>query len=153
MRMNWKWLVCSLAMAASVLTVAHEANAQKNGAGSGQTRVGATIDDWDLGVGQPQDNFTTAERYGIKIGLRPVERFGDFSLPLQKKGQTGIYTVPTGTAFGGSAWGYSIYVNVENAFGAAEGTTLDDYDIVVTQDYDFLGNWFGETGLDSTKFF
>lgn len=154
MRTNWKVLACLVASTALFAVIATDLNAgEKKGAGSGKTRIGVSIDDWDEGVGQPTYNFTTAERYGIKIGLRPVERFGDFNLPLVKDGQTGVYIVPNGTfSDGASSWGYSIYVNVEGAFGVAKGTTLEDYDIEVIQDYDNTGDWYG-TGLDSTTYF
>jgi hypothetical protein len=106
-----------------------------------------------LGTGQPTGNFTTATRYGLEVGLRPVERYGDFNLPLAAKGRVGTYAVPNGEAFDTqSAWGFSIYVNVENAYGVAKGTTLADYDIVVTQTYDQAGNWYG-LGLDTTTYF
>lgn len=147
-------VVLTLTSLAISLLTPQLTQAQK-GAGSGQTRVGVDLGaNWDLGTGQPTGNFTTATRCGIEVGLRPVERYGDFNLPLAAMGRIGLYSVPNGDSVDTqSAWGYSIYVNVENAYGVAKGTTLADYDIVVTQTYDLDGNWFGLEGIDSTNYF
>lgn len=150
-----KSLVHLLFIALSISLVSATVAQAKNGAGSGRTTIGADLgDNWTLGVGQPTGNFTTASRNGLEVGLRPVERYGDFNLPVAAFGRVAVYTVPSGVNVDGqSAWGFSIYVNVENAFGVAAGTTLADYDIVVTQNYDANGNWFGLEGIDSTNYF
>jgi hypothetical protein len=138
--------------------VGASADDQRGGAGGGETRVGVNVSEWLFGSGQPNGNFTVAERNGVQIGLRPVERYGNFALPLVRDGQTGVYAAQTGNCmrdpdcYGTSWWGYSVHVDLRRAQGVAAGRTVQDYAIVVNQDY-WAGSLFGLAGLNTENYF
>lgn len=118
--------------------------------GPGKVAVGVAASTWtsDLaqdpsqglfpigGSGQLNGEFSTAERYGIEIGLRAQERFGG---PLEAtpnpNGKMGIYQAETGFSTGTRAtWNYDWHVDLRNAKGVAAGTTLADYDLNLETD-------------------
>lgn len=118
--------------------------------GPGKVAVGVAASTWtsDLaqdpaqglfpigGSGQLNGEFSTAERYGIEIGLRAQERFGG---PLEAtpnlNGKIGIYQAETGFSTGTRAtWNYDWHVDLRNARGVAAGTTLADYDLNLETD-------------------
>jgi hypothetical protein len=126
--------------------------------GPGEVAVGVDASTWtsDLlqdpseglfpvgGSGQLNGEFTTAERYGIQIGLRAQERFvGPFEATPNQNMKLGIYQAETG--FSGptalATWNYDWHVDLRNARGVAAGTTLDDYDL--TLETDMFSSLFG----------
>lgn len=125
--------------------------------GPGKVAVGVDASTWtsDLaqdpdqglfpigGNGQVNGEFTTAERYGIEIGLRAQERFvGTIEADPSRNGKTGIYQALTGFSSGTRAtWNYDWHVDLQNAKGVAAGTTLDDYDL--TLETDMFSSLFG----------
>jgi len=134
------------------------ADDQQNSAGASQTRIGVNASEWLYGSGQPNGNFTVAEQNGVQVGLRVVERYGNFALPLARDARTGVYSAQTGTCtrdpdcYGTSWWGYSIHVDLRRALGVAAGRTVQDYVIVVHQDY-WPGSLFGVPGLTTEIYF
>jgi hypothetical protein len=127
--------------------------------GPGKAAVGVDASTWtsDLpqdpdqglfaigGSGQLNGEFTTAERYGIQIGLRAQERFaGPLEATPSQNGKMGIYQAETGFSTGTRAtWNYDWHVDLRNAQGVAAGTTLDDYDL--TLETNMFSSLFGST--------
>jgi hypothetical protein len=97
------------------------------------------------GSGQLNGEFTTAERYGIQIGLRAQERFaGPLEVTSSQNGKMGIYRSETGFSSGTRAtWNYDWHVDLRNAQGVAAGTTLADYDL--TLETNMFSSLFGST--------
>lgn len=127
--------------------------------GPGKVAVGVDASTWtsDLaqdpnkgffpigGSGQLNGEFSTAERYGIQIGLRAQERFvGPLEATPSQNGKIGIYQAETGFSTGTRAtWNYDWHVDLRNAEGVAAGTTLDDYDL--TLETDMFSSLFGSS--------
>jgi hypothetical protein len=95
------------------------------------------------GSGQLNGEFTTAERYGIQIGLRAQERtVGPLDAAANQNARLGIYQAETGFSTGTLAtWNYDWHVDLRNARGVAAGTTLGDYDL--TLETDMFASLFG----------
>jgi hypothetical protein len=95
------------------------------------------------GSGQLNGEFSTAERYGIQIGLRAQERFGGLlGATPSLNGKIGTYQAETGFSTGTRAtWNYDWHVDLRNARGVAAGTTLADYDL--TLETDMFSSLFG----------
>ena len=119
--------------------------------GPGKVSVGVDASVWDSGVlldlsagifpirgsGQINGEFTTAERYGIEIGLRAQERFlGTLPAAPNGNGKIGIYEASTGSSddLGRATWNYDWHVDLRNAQGVAAGMTLADYDLTLETD-------------------
>ena len=107
------------------------------GAGS-EPRVFLNRLEWQL-----NGEFSTAERYGIEIGLRAQERFGGLlEATPSLNGKIGTYQAETGFSTGTRAtWNYDWHVDLRNARGVAAGTTLADYDL--TLETDMFSSLFG----------
>jgi hypothetical protein len=132
----------TVAVVSAALVAADAGVLAQNGVGAGRTRFNVSVG-WPNVSGQPDGNFTVAERNGVMVGLRAVQRYGSFDLPLQRYVQRGVYTVETGYLFGtatlGSWWGYSVLVDLRDGYGVAAGKTVQDYDILLDQNY-----WAGD---------
>jgi hypothetical protein len=127
--------------------------------GPGKVTVGVDVSTWSSesaqdpdqgffpigGSGQLNGEFSTAERYGIQIGLRAEERFvGPLEAIPSQNGKMGIYQAQTGFSTGTRAtWNYDWHVDLRNAKGVAAGTTLDDYSL--TLETDMFSSLFGSS--------
>ena len=137
--------VVSVAMMGSIKS----AHAAKPASGPGHVLIGLDASTWDSGVpagpglipiggaGQLNGEFAIAERYGIQIGLRAQERFvGPSFMAVPNNGnKVGVYESAAGFGVGTRAtWNYDWHVDLRDAFGVAEGTTLADYDLTLETD-------------------
>lgn len=110
-----------------------------NGAKSlGQTTLDTDVSQWDVGSGQFNGEFITAERQGVELGLRLQERFE--GLGLLAGGTNGdrvaVYQAETGDTGGNDAtWNYDWHVDISEARGPYADTELDDYRLVLEQDF------------------
>jgi hypothetical protein len=117
--------------------------------GPGRVRVGVDASIWDSSVatdvpagifpiggsGQLNGEFTTAERYGIQIGLRAQERFqGPLTATTGQSPDVGVYEATANATAGPAAWNYDWHVDLRNAKGVARGKTIADYDLVLETD-------------------
>ena len=123
--------------------------ADKDRSGPGKTRFGVEVTEWSSdtalvpgivpigGAGQVNGNFVTAERNGVQIALRAVERFSPNPLPIVRDVQTAIYVAEAGTSDvqGRATWNYDVHVDLRGAKGVAAGKTLADYDLLLVTDY------------------
>ncbi len=125
------------------------AQAADDRSGPGITRFGVDASEWSSstlpapgivpigGAGQLNGNFVTAERNGVQIGVRAVERFAAAPLPFSQDGKTGVYVAETGVSdgLGRATWNYDLHVDLRGATGVAKGKTLADYDLFLVTDY------------------
>lgn len=105
--------------------------------GPGKVTVGTDVSEWNVGDGQPNGEFVTAERQGIQIGLRAQERFeGPLEVTPTSGNKVGVYQATTGdTGSNNATWNYDWHVDLSDARGVAEGKTLDDYRLELEQDF------------------
>lgn len=123
-------------LAVLVLVLAAPALARP-ASGPGEVTVDTDVSQWNVGSGQPNGEFVTAERLGIEIGLRAQERFtGPLEATASPNGKVGVYQASVGSTGGNNAtWNYDFHVDVSGARGVARGTTLDDYRLELEQDF------------------
>lgn len=104
----------------------------------GETTLDTQVSEWDVGTGQPNGEFITAERQGVELGLRAQER--NEGLGLLASGTNGDrvagYEAETGDTGGNNAtWNYDWHVDLSEATGRFAGTDLADYRLVLEQDF------------------
>ena len=147
-------------MVGLVLTLASvgAATAAGTASGPGEVSVGVEVSVWDSGLavdppagifpidgsGQINGEFTTAQRYGIEIGLRAQKRFeGTLAATPDANGKVGIYEAPAGIGElpDLATWNFDWHVNLRNAQGVAAGKSLGDYDL--TLETDMFASFFG----------
>lgn len=152
-----RWVVALVSALALLVATTGTASGKGPISGPGKVVVGVDASTWtsDLpqdpneglfpigGSGQVNGEFTTAQRYGIQIGLRAQERFlGPLGATPNHNGKTGIYQADTGFSTGTRAtWNYDWHVDLRNARGVAAGTTLADYSL--TLETDMFSSLFG----------
>jgi hypothetical protein len=138
--------VISVAMMGSIKS----AHAAKPASGPGHVLIGVDASTWTSGApagpglvpigggGQLNGEFTVAERYGIQIGLRAQERFvgPSFMAVPNNDNKVGVYetTVGFSDAQDRATWNYDWHIDLRDAFGVAEGTTIADYDLTLETD-------------------
>lgn len=108
---------------------------------------------WDVGSGQIDGEFITAEVQGMVIGLRAQERFvGPIPVSGESGNRIGVYQASTGDTGGdnNATWNYDWHVDLSNATGNAEGRTLADYRLVLEQDFT-TQSLFGTLGSDPVE--
>ena len=137
-------ILISLAITAAV--VADEA------ASVGKITVGTDVSEWDVGSGQENGEFVVSKLQGIELGLRAQERFtGPIAVTGDRGNRVGVYEAATGNTGGNNAtWNYDWHVDLSNATGNATGKTLDDYTLVLEQDYT-EESLFGLLGFDPVQ--
>lgn len=97
------------------------------------TEVNAGI---KYGDGIDDGEWVTAERLGIQIGLRATDRYdGLLDVTGTRGNRVGVYEVTTGEDRGGAEWNYEWSVDLSGGEHNAAGRTLDDYDLVLRQDF------------------
>lgn len=109
-----------------------------NKAGSlGKISVGTDVSEWEIGSGQINGEFVVSEIQGIELGLRIQERFeGPITVIGDRGNRVGVYEASTGESSANRAtWNYDFHVDLSNAKGNARGRTLDEYRLVLEQDY------------------
>lgn len=103
------------------------------------------------GSGIPNGEWVTAEVQGVEIGLRATDRTdGLLDVTGLNGNRVGVYDASTG--FDGATtdraeWNYEWSVDLRDATGNAAGKTLDDYSLVLYQDYTDQ-SLFGGLGSD-----
>ena len=129
------------------------APALANKAGSlGNITVGTDVSEWDIGSGQLNGEFVVSELQGIELGLRAQERFiGPIAVTGDQGNRVGVYEAATGDTGGNNGtWNYDFHVDLSNAKGNAQGRTLDDYRLVLEQDFT-EESLFGVLGFDPVE--
>lgn len=138
-------ILISLAITAAV--VADEA------ASVGKITVGTDVSEWDVGSGQENGEFVVSKLQGIELGLRAQERFvGPIAVTGDRGNRVGVYEAATVNTVGGNngTWNYDWHVDLSNATGNATGKTLDDYTLVLEQDFTDE-SLFGVLGFDPVQ--
>lgn len=117
--------------------------------GPGQVLIGVDASTWSSneptgdglipigGSGQVNGQFTIARRYGIEIGLRAQERFvGPHVAVPNHNNKVGVYHAATGFSDTEerATWNYDWHVDLRDAYGAAAGTSLGDYELTLETD-------------------
>jgi len=134
------------AVTASQQTIGSEAGSL------GKVTVGTEVSTWDIGSGQFNGEFVTAEAQGVVIGLRAQQRFeGLLSVTPANGNRVGVYEAETGDTGGNNGtWNYDWHVDLSGATGRHAGKTLSDYRLVLEQD--FTGeSLFGALGFDPVE--
>lgn len=119
----------------------------------GKVTIGTNVSSWNLGSGQFNGHFVTAETQGVVIGLRAQERFvGPLQVTGDRGNRVGVYEAATGISdhLGRATWNYDFHVDLSNATGNARGKVLADYRLVLEQDYT-AQNLFGALGSDPVE--
>lgn len=131
-------MVAALAMSTMAAASAQGQSVNGNAANSlGKTTLDTTVG-WDVGDGQLDGEFITAEVQGIEIGLRAQERFQGIGLLAggTNGNRVAVYEAATGDTGGNNAtWNYDWHVDVSGGTGSAEGRTLDDYTLTLERDF------------------
>ncbi|HEV7281209.1 MAG TPA: HYR domain-containing protein [Pirellulaceae bacterium] len=97
------------------------------------------------GSGQLNGNFVVEQKRGVQIGIRASKRSAvPNTLPTYRDGEVGVYLADPGKDLlrdpnlsPRAAWNWDIHADLRNATGVYEGTTLDDYDLLLDTD---IGN-------------
>lgn len=137
------------------MTTPGESSADRQTVGSeagslGNVTVGTDVSSWDVGTGQPNGEFVTAEGQGVEIGLRAQERFeGPLDVTGADGDRVGVYEASTTEGDPGDTgtWNYDFHVDVSEATGRHAGRTLSDYTLVLEQDFTDE-SLFGALGSD-----
>jgi hypothetical protein len=118
----------------------------------GKITVGTEVSEWEVGSGQFNGEFVTAEGQGVQLGLRAQERFeGLLDVTPANGDRVGVYEAETGDTGGNNAtWNYDFHVDLSDATGRHAGKTLSDYRLVLEQDFT-EENLFGELGSDPVE--
>lgn len=142
------------------LSTEHSVSSQKtvgSQAGSlGKVTFDTEVSSWDIGTGNPNGEFITAEGQGVVIGLRALERFeGLLGVTGTKGNRVAVYEAPAGFSSDPNednlgTWNYDFHVDLSDAKGRHAGKTLSDYRLLLEQD--FTGqSLFGALGSDPVE--
>lgn len=150
-------MVVALALGTMLTALAQGQATNGNAANSlGKTTLGTEVSSWNVGSGQINGEFVTAELQGIEIGLRAQERFEGLGLLVggTNGNRVGVYEADTGhTGDVGDnlgTWNYDFHVDLSGATGNAEGRTLSDYRLTLEQDFT-QESLFGLFGADPVE--
>lgn len=154
--------LAALAVTAVGLGVGGVASARQTTSDNEANSLGKTTLDTTLtaginyGTGIPDGEWITAETQGVEIGLRATDRTdGLLAVSGANGDRVGVYSASTGLDTGTTdlaEWNYEFHVDLSRATGNAEGTTLNDYSLVLEQDYTEQ-NLFGALGTDPVNLF
>lgn len=127
-------MVAALALASVGTALAGSSNSANS---LGKTTFDTEVSSWEVGDGQLNGEFVTAEMQGVVIGLRAQERtVGPIEVTADRGNRLGIYEAATSDAGENLAtWNYDFHVDLSQARGNAQGRTLEDYQLVLEQDY------------------
>jgi hypothetical protein len=125
-----------------------------NNAGSiGKVTLDANVSQWNVGSGQFNGEFVIAEGQGVELGLRAQKR-GEGLLEVSgtNGNRVGVYQATTGVSSGtnNATWNYDFHVDLSKATGNAKGKDLNDYELVLEQNYT-TQNLFGVLGSDPVQ--
>lgn len=122
----------------------------------GEVTLDTDVSEWNVGSGQPNGQFITAEGQGVQIGLRAQERFeGLLGVTGDRGDRVAVYEAPAGPSprspgDNNGTWNYDFHVDLSDARGRHAGKTLSDYRLVLEQD--FTGqSLFGSLGSDPVE--
>lgn len=107
----------------------------------GNVTLDTDVSEWNVGSGQPNGQFITAEGQGVEIGLRAQERFeGLLGVTGDRGGRVAVYEAPAGPSprspgDNNGTWNYDFHVDLSDARGRHAGKTLSDYRLVLEQDF------------------
>jgi hypothetical protein len=116
----------------------------------GKVTLDTEVSQWDVGSGQFNGEFITAEGQGVVIGLRAQERFeGLLGVTGAQGNRVAVYEALTGISSGDNngTWNYDFHVDLSGARGNARNRTLEDYRLVLEQDFT-AQSLFGLLGSD-----
>ena len=122
----------------------------------GQVTLDTDVSSWDIGSGNPNGEFITAEGQGVVIGLRALERFeGLLGVTGTKGNRVAVYEAPTGPTprspgDNNGTWNYDFHVDLSDARGKHAGKTLSDYTLLLEQDFT-EESLFGVFGTDPVE--
>ena len=132
-----------LATVMSVGTAQAKQSTDSNSARSlGKTTLDTTVaadgDEMLYGDGIPNGEWVTATKQGVEIGMRATDRTaGLLDVPGTNGNRVGVHEASTG--FDGTTnraeWNYQFSVDLSGATGKAAGTTLEDYTLVMEQNF------------------
>lgn len=147
-------IVTAVALAMSVMVPAMAGQTTTGNAANslGKTTLDTTVD-WQVGSGQFDGEFVTAEIQGVVIGLRAQERFvGLLGVTGTNGNRVGVYEAATGISSGinNGTWNYDWSVDLSGATGSAEGKTIEDYSLTLEQDFTEQ-SLFGALGSDPVQ--
>lgn len=138
------------ALSASSRTIGSEAGSL------GKVTLDTDVSAWEIGTGNPNGEFITAEGQGVVIGLRALERFvGLLGVTGDQGDRVAVYEAPAGPSprspgDNNGTWNYDFHVDLTNAEGRHAGRSLSDYRLVLEQD--FTGqSLFGAFGSDPVE--
>lgn len=153
-------MVATLALSTVVTAVAQGQSTNGNAANSlGRTTLDTTVaadspDEMNYGDGIPNGEWVTAESQGIVLGLRATDRTdGLLDVTGTDGNRVGVYAASTGfdaDTTNRAEWNYEWSVDLSQATGNAEGKTIDDYGLVLEQDYTEQ-SLFGVLGHDPVQ--
>lgn len=127
--------------------------AGSNAKSLGKVTLDTEVSSWDIGDGNFNGEFITAEGQGVVIGLRAIERFvGLLGVTGDKGNRVAIYEASTGISSGinNGTWNYDFHVDLSNAKGRHSGKSLSDYSLVLEQDFTEQ-SLFGVLGSDPVQ--
>lgn len=122
----------------------------------GKVTVDTEVSEWNVGTGQPNGEFITAEVQGVEIGLRAQERFeGLLGVTGDQGDRVAVYEAPAGPSprsagDNNGTWNYDFHVDLSNAKGRHAGKSLSDYKLVLEQDFTEQ-SLFGVLGSDPVQ--
>lgn len=115
---------------------------ENSNAGSvGKITLDTDVSSWDIGDGNPNGEFITAEAQGVVIGLRAMERFeGLLGVTGDNGDQVAVYEAaagfsPRSPGDNNGTWNYDFHVDLANAKGRHAGKSLSDYRLFLEQDF------------------
>lgn len=113
----------------------------------GEVTLDTEVSEWNVGSGQFNGEFITAEGQGVVIGLRAQARFeGLLGVTGAQGNRVAVYEASTG-GDNNATWNYDFHVDLSNARGNARGKTLSDYQLALEQDFT-EESLFGVLGSD-----
>lgn len=150
-------IVVALAMSTITTALAQGESVNGNAANSlGKTTLDTEVSAGiNYGSGIPNGNWVTAEIQGIELGLRATDR-KDGMLPTvtgTNGNRVGVYEAATGFDApdeNRAEWNFEWSVDLSGATGHAEGRTIEDYSLVLEQDYTEQ-SLFGVLGSDPVQ--
>mgnify|MGYP006279677189 CR=1 FL=1 len=122
----------------------------------GKVTLDTEVSSWDIGTGNPNGEFITAEGQGVVIGLRALERFqGLLGVTGTRGNRVAVYEAPAGPSplsagDNNGTWNYDFHVDLSGARGKHAGKTLSDYTLLLEQDFTDQ-SLFGALGSDPVR--
>lgn len=137
------------------LSLSHQTVGSEAGS-LGEVTVDTEVSSWDVGTGNPNGEFITAEGQGVELGLRAMQRFvGLLGVTGDRGDRVAVYEAPVGPSLrspgdNNGTWNYDFHVDLSDAKGRHAGKTLSDYRLVLEQDFTEQ-SLFGSLGSDPVE--